>query len=438
MKVSVYLKPIKEPVNGQKLSYICFRVRDKAVDIKAVSELTVKDKYWDAGLQGYKRSTPIPSDRRKETARQIAGIIESIETSYDANTANGTWLKQVIEEALHPAEAYRRKHPELLTRLHEYIEKADVAKRTREHIADLERKMARYHLYRQEILGEADFHLYVETLSLDDMEDFRNYVANEYSLRMEHPDFYPKFPKSRNTAKELSSTTLINVMNQLCTFLHWCKRMKYTDSDVYLQYGCKSPVYGDPFFLTCEERNTLYDADLSGNPRLAVIRDIFVFQCYVGCRFGDLVRLTKENVKDGFIEYVPQKTKKCEAKTVRVPLHEKALSIVSRYAPNAPKLLPFRNIITYNKGIKELLRHCGINRTVTILDTHGYKTVQKPLYEVATSHTARKTFIGNLYKQVPDPNLIASMSGHVEGSRAFRRYRSIDDDMKRKLVEMID
>ena len=87
---------------------------------------------------------------------------------------------------------------------------------------------------------------------------------------------------------------------------------------------------------------------------------------------------------------------------------------------------------------EKLLKYCGIDRMVTILDTHGYNTVQKPLYEIASSHTARKTFVGNLYKQVPDPNLIASLSGHVEGSRAFRRYRTIDDDMKRKLVEMIN
>lgn len=135
---------------------------------------------------------------------------------------------------------------------------------------------------------------------------------------------------------------------------------------------------------------------------------------------------------------MPQKTKKCQAKTVRVPLHEKAKAILERYKNHEPQLLPFKNIAIYNKGIRELLKHCGIDRMVTILDTHGYETVQRPLYEVATSHTARKTFVGNLYKQVPDPNLIASMSGHVEGSRAFKRYRSIDDDMKRKLVEMID
>ena len=75
---------------------------------------------------------------------------------------------------------------------------------------------------------------------------------------------------------------------------------------------------------------------------------------------------------------------------------------------------------------------------VTILDTHGYNTVQKPLYEVASSHTARKTFIGNLYRQVKDPNLIASMSGHSEGSRAFARYRKIDDEMKKELVNLLD
>lgn len=49
-----------------------------------------------------------------------------------------------------------------------------------------------------------------------------------------------------------------------------------------------------------------------------------------------------------------------------------------------------------------------------------------------------KTFIGNLYKQVKDPNLIASMSGHSEGSRAFVRYRKIDDDMKKELVNLLD
>lgn len=62
---------------------------------------------------------------------------------------------------------------------------------------------------------------------------------------------------------------------------------------------------------------------------------------------------------------------------------------------------------------------------------------KKPICDVATSHLARRTFIGNLYRQVKDPNLVASMSGHANGSVAFQRYRAIDDDMKKSLVELI-
>jgi integrase len=328
--------------------------------------------------------------------------------------------EQVIEDVLHPTRAFERDHPNLLHRIHEYLEKYDGAERTKEHIVRFERTMTRYHEYRRELLSDTDFTLFVETVTLGQMNDFREYVANEYLLRQEYPDFYIPRMLINHKPKPLSNTTVINIMNLFCTFLHWCKRMKYSDNEVYAVYGCKEPTYGDPFYLTSEERNVLYDADLSDCPKLAVIRDIFVFHCYVGCRVGDLYRMTKENIKDGFLEYMPQKTKKCQAKTIRVPLHEKAVRILERYSGNTGKLLPFKPINTYNLGIRELLKHCGINRVVTILDTHGYNTVQKPLYEVASSHTARKTFVGNLYRQVPDPNLIASMSGHVEGSRAFR------------------
>ncbi len=37
---------------------------------------------------------------------------------------------------------------------------------------------------------------------------------------------------------------------------------------------------------------------------------------------------------------------------------------------------------------------------------------------MVNSHTIRKTFIGNLYKLVLTPNLIASMSGHT-GSKSL-------------------
>ena len=48
------------------------------------------------------------------------------------------------------------------------------------------------------------------------------------------------------------------------------------------------------------------------------------------------------------------------------------------------------------------------------------------------------TFIGNIYKLVQDPNLISALTGHVEGSRAFSRYRAIDKDMKMDLVKILE
>ena len=49
----------------------------------------------------------------------------------------------------------------------------------------------------------------------------------------------------------------------------------------------------------------------------------------------------------------------------------------------------------------------------------------RPLNEVASSHLARRCFAG-------------ALSGHKEGSRAFARYREIDEDMKRDLVSMLE
>lgn len=91
-------------------------------------------------------------------------------------------------------------------------------------------------------------------------------------------------------------------------------------------------MYGDPFYLTLEERDKVYYADLNGmGANYPVYRDIFMFQCLIGCRVSDLNRLTKANIVDGCVEYIPQKTKLEHAGTVRVPLNQKALDILERY-----------------------------------------------------------------------------------------------------------
>jgi hypothetical protein len=75
---------------------------------------------------------------------------------------------------------------------------------------------------------------------------------------------------------------------------------------------------------------------------------------------------------------------------------------------------------------------------VTIINPTTREEEKQPLNELASSHLARRCFIGNLYKQVKDPNLVGALSGHKEGSKAFARYREIDEEMKKDLVNLLD
>ena len=62
----------------------------------------------------------------------------------------------------------------------------------------------------------------------------------------------------------------------------------------------------------------------------------------------------------------------------------------------------------------------------------------RPIYEVLSSHSARKAFAGNMYKNVKDPNLVCALTGHKEGSKAFNRYRKIDEETNRQTMSYLE
>ena len=107
------------------------------------------------------------------------------------------------------------------------------------------------------------------------------------------------------------------------TVIKWCIKRGLTRNNPFDQYQIAQPMYGDPFYLTLEERDKVYYADLSGmGACYPVYRVIFMLQCLIGCRVSDLSRLTKANIVDGCVEYIHQKTKLEHACTVRVPLNQ--------------------------------------------------------------------------------------------------------------------
>ena len=114
------------------------------------------------------------------------------------------------------------------------------------------------------------------------------------------------------------------------------------------------------------------------------------------------------------------------------------MAIIDKYKDcHETKLLPFISSQKYNDYIKVVLTKCGIIRLVTVLDPITRREEKHPINEIGSSHMARRTFIANIYNKVPDPNVIGSMTGHVEGSRAFARYRTIEEDLKKSMVDIL-
>ena len=118
-------------------------------------------------------------------------------------------------------------------------------------------------------------------------------------------------------------------------------------------------------YLTLDDVQNIYTADLSEPPHLAIQRDIFVFQCNIGCRIGDLLSLKKRDVINGAIEYIPTKTIKENARTVVVPLNSVTQEIVDRYSDYpGDKLLPFESSERFNDNIKIIFEKAGVTYLV--------------------------------------------------------------------------
>ena len=181
--------------------------------------------------------------------------------------------------------------------------------------------------------------------------------------------------------------------------------------------------------------------DKTNIPGYGIQRDIFIFQCFIGCRVGDLLTLRPGNIVNGILIYTPHKTKNNgdQAVQARVPLHPKALELVKKYEGVSTDglLFPFITEQKYNIAIKKIFKLAGITRNVIIRNPKTGEDELRPINEVASSHLARRTFIGNAYFKVTDPNLIGKMSGHVDGSRAFKRYRNIEDESLKDVIDKI-
>ena len=136
------------------------------------------------------------------------------------------------------------------------------------------------------------------------------------------------------------------------------------------------------------------------------VRDVFCICALVGCRHSDGIRLTKNNVSDGRIIYVSQKTKiKSE-----VPLSDAVIRLLNDLDEHDIRSYKLSDN-TYNKTIRDICRNCGITQKVKLfrhgIDCEGEK------WEFVSSHTSRRSCASNLYVLGCDLFTISKILGHT-------------------------
>lgn len=404
----------------------------------------------------------------EDVERKLNGLKSYIQLKLnetDKKQITKVWLSDLIDRYLHP-EKYQlqddAKDLTLYTLAETYLTQKQFSYDHTKGFRVLVRAVARYEGFRRyeassvverrnlsEVLADDEkFKFDPETVTRDDIEDFRDYLRNEKELSSKYNrlfkvmlENYPANIKSGyHEIEGRGDNAIIKLMKKLKAFFGWLYDTGRITNKPFDGIKIGSEKYGKPYYLTKEERNKIEQTKMP-TAHLEVQRDIFVFHCFVGCRVSDLRKLTERNIVNGVLSYTPHKTKDDGTTSVvaKVPLHPKAMELINKYKgkDKQGRLFPFISDQKYNDAIKQIFTIAGITRNVEVRNALTGEMEIRPINELASSHIARRTFVGIAYKQVADPNIIGKMSGHVEGSKAFVRYRDIDDDMLKDVINKI-
>lgn len=381
-------------------------------DINIVKDGTMKQ--WDAGLQLMKRNQVNKQGQTSATVNLKLNAIRGTVDTWAAANPNG-----IIDELLKELRTVAGKKEKvtvvesdtIYTLFDNFLKERKLSDNRYEHYMVLKRCLERYEAHSKNPF----------TFELE-LPSFENYLSIEHTLRKKQ--------------HQRGINTVTGLMSKLRSFFLWAVANEHTTINPFHKFKIEEAMYGTPYFITIDERNSLYNHDFKDRKELSIQKDIFIFQCHVGCRVGDLMTFTISNVIDGYLEFIADKTAKKNLRTIRIPLSDTAKEIINKYE-GGEMLLPFISEVNYNLAIKEMFLIAKLTRSITVLNTITRKDEQKPLNEIASSGLARRCLIGNLYSKVQDPNIVGSISGHVEGSKAFNRYRTIDDKIKTDTINLI-
>lgn len=206
--------------------------------------------------------------------------------------------------------------------------------------------------------------VYLKELDYKFLCDFENFLSGYW------PTGHPR---------ALSQNTIMKHIQRLRKMVTLAYHMEWIDKDPFIRW---KPVYEKKQreFLSENELSNMENFDFTIE-RLDRVRDLFVFSCYTGISYIDIMNLTEDNLVLGidgnnWIFTKRQKTKS----SVKVPLLEKVQEIIEKYREHpmtmvTGTLLPVITNEKLNVYLKEVAHYIGIKKNLTFhMARHTFAT----------------------------------------------------------------
>lgn len=370
------------------------------------SKFNIETQTMKKNTMGKEGAKPVTASVINQRIKIIVSTLE-IHFQNNKNTSKSI-IKELLNDACKKAEKQEiQTENTLFTYFERYINSPDIKLIRKKHL-----KVTYKHLLSFAKTNTITF----ETITPEYLTDFKKYLANNQ--------------KGNNT---ISAT-----FKQLRAFFNYAILNDWTNYYPFAKFKVEPEKYGAPIYITQAERDLIYNFNLTQYPKLIRVRDIFVFQCLIGARVGDMVKLTTDNIINGNLVYIANKTKDENPEPVTIPLGKKAKTILKKYKTTSGQLLPFITGQKYNEYLKELFKVVGITRNVQRINPTTGEPETVRICDIVSSHMARRTFVGSMHAKGVKNEVIASMSGHKKDSRAFSRYYEVEKKLKNDAIELID
>ena len=259
-------------------------------------------------------------------------------------------------------------------------------------------------------------------------------IEKKYKLTFSkiNTTFYTEFIDYCYESRNHYTNTFNRNMGLFKTFMFWSLKKGHTYNEKFKDFKRPNRVLTREETLTFEEIKALYSHSCTNN-QLTKIKDIFIFQCLTGMRYGELKLINKRNINTN--DCIVLKEEKNSAKPTReIPLISISKAILLKYNYDLPLISNQKQ----NDYIKEILKDAGFTHEVEYTRTKGVdqELFIKKFYQRISTHTARRTFITIMRDKGIADKTIMSISGHKD-IKTFNMYHQVSDDSKINAVKSV-